>query len=72
MTTYLPDLAYAKQELARLHGIRASLARNIASLDSDQVSQKSADTWRKIYTERLQQNVYPAIKECEAYIKSHS
>ena len=70
--TYITGPAHARKELARLHGIRASLARNIASLDSDQVSQKSADTWRKIYTERLQQNVYPAIKECEAYIKYHS
>ena len=70
--TYLPNLAYAKQKLARLHGIRAFLARQIAALDTDQISKKSADTWRKIYAERLHQNVYPAIKECEDYIRSHS
>lgn len=72
MNTYLPDLAYAKQELARLHGIRASLARSIVACKTDYVSQKSADTWVKIYTQRLKENVLPAIKECEAYIKSHA
>ena len=71
MTIYLPDVHYAKQELARLHGIRAFLARQIASLDdNDQISEKSANTWRSIYRERLAQNVLPAIKECEQYIKS--
>ena len=30
--TYLPDVAYAKQELARLHAIRANLANNIIEL----------------------------------------
>ena len=72
MSIYFPDLAYAKQELARLHGIRASLARNIVACKTDYISQKSADTWVKIYTQRLKENVLPAIKECEAYIKSHA
>jgi len=72
MNTYLPDLAYAKQELARLHGIRASLARSIVACKTDYVSQKSADAWVKIYQARLKENVLPAIKECEAYIKSHA
>ena len=72
MTIYLPDLAYAKQELARLHGIRASLARSIVACKTDYVSEKSAATWVSMYQERLKENVLPAIKECEQYIKSHS
>lgn len=72
MNIYLPDLAYAKQELARLHGIRAFIARQIAALDDDAISQKSADAWRKIYQSRLKENVLPAIKQCEQYIKSQA
>ena len=72
MNTYLPDVAYAKQELARLHGIRASLARSIVACKTDYVSQKSAEAWVKIYTQRLKENVLPAIKECEAYIGEHA
>ena len=72
MTIYLPDVHYAKQELARLHGIRAFLARNIAALEDAGISAKSAAAWRSIYTSRLNENVWPAIKECEAYIRSHA
>ncbi|AGA17872.1 hypothetical protein P60_gp02 [Synechococcus phage P60] len=72
MNIYLPDVAYAKQELARLHGIRASLARNIVACRTDYVSVKSAETWVKIYQARLKENVLPAIKKCESYIRLHS
>ena len=72
MNIYLPDTAYAKQELARLHGIRASLARAIVACKTDYVSQKSSDTWVKIYQARLKENVLPAIKECEAYLAKHA
>ena len=72
MSIYLPDVHYAKQELARLHGIRASIARNIVACKTDYVSEKSAETWVKVYQARLKENVLPAIKECEQFIKSHS
>jgi len=72
MTIYLPDVHYAKQELARLHSIRASIARNIVACKTDYVSHKSAETWVKIYQERLRENVLPAIKECEQYIASQA
>ena len=72
MSMYLPDLAYAKQELARLHGIRASIARQIVACKTDYVSVKSAETWVRIYQARLKETVLPAIKECEQYIASHS
>ena len=72
MSIYLPDVAYAKQELARLHGIRAFLGHQIVSCKTDYVSEKSAETWVKIYQARLKENVLPAIKECEQFIKSCS
>ena len=72
MNIYLPDLAYAKQELARLHGIRASIARQIVACKTDYISEKSAESWVKIYQARLKDNVLPAIKECNDYIAKHS
>lgn len=72
MSIYLPDVHYAKQELARLHSIRAQLARDIVACKTDYVSRKSAETWVKIYQARLKENVLPAIKECEEFIKSHA
>ena len=72
MNIYLPDAHYAKQELARLHAIRASLARDIVACKTDYVSLKSADTWVRIYQGRLKENVLPAIKQCEAYLAKHS
>jgi len=72
MTSYLPDVHYAKQELARLHSIRATLARDIVACKTDYVSHKSAETWVRIYQARLKENVLPAIKECEAYLAKHA
>lgn len=72
MATYLPDVNYAKQELARLHGIRAAIARQIVACKTDYVTLKSSETWVKIYQARLKDNVLPAIKECEDYIKSQA
>ena len=70
--TYLPNVAYAKQELVRLHAIRANLANNIIDLKANCKGQKSAETWVKIYQGRLKEDVLPAIKECEQYIKSRA
>ena len=72
MSIYLPDVHYARQELARLHAIRAQLARDIVACKTDYVSLKSAETWVKIYQARLKENVFPAIKECEAYLAKHA
>ena len=72
MSIYLPDVHYAKQELARLHGIRVFLARQIVACKTDYVTLKSSEAWVSMYQARLKENVLPAIKECEDYIKSHS
>lgn len=72
MNTYLPNLAYAKQELDRLHGIRAFLARQIVACKTDYVSERSAETWVKVYQARLKDNILPAIKDCNDYIAKHS
>ena len=70
MTTYLPNLAYAKKELARLHGIRAYLANRIIECQTVFADHKYSAVWVKEYKARLRDNVWPAIKECEAYIAS--
>jgi len=72
MSIYLPDIQHAKQELARLHAIRACIARNIVACKTEYASHKSAEVWVKIYTQRLKENVLPAIKECEQYIASQA
>ena len=72
MATYLPDVHHAKEELARLHSIRAYLANQIIACKTDYVTLKSAEAWVKMYQARLRDNVLPAIKECEDYIKSHT
>lgn len=72
MATYLPDVAYAKQELTRLHSIRAKLANDIIELKTTHQGWKSADTWIHLYQSRLKENVLPAIKECEDFLHSQA
>ena len=67
---YLPNVPHAKKELARLHGIRAYLANRIIECETVLAGHKSSATWVKVYKARLRDNVWPAIKECEAYIAS--
>jgi len=72
MNTYLPDTAYAKQELARLHGIRAQLARNIVECKTLYATYPGAKTYISLYQTRLKENVLPAIKECNDYLAKHA
>ena len=70
MNTYLPDVHHAKRELARLRGIEADLQSKVVELlDSNHYT---AGCWRSIYTDRLRNNVRPAIRECVSFIKSHA
>ena len=58
----------ALRELDRLEGIRGKLASLIIELlESDN---PSAQTWITIYTDRLKENVLPAIAETKAYLTS--
>ena len=70
--TYLPNIAYAKKELARLHGIRAYLANRIIECETVFADHKYSAMWVREYKARLRDNVWPAIKECEAYIASEA
>ena len=72
MATYLPNVQVARQELHRMHTIRAWLATQIANLQQVKDYGSLEDTWVKIYKSRLKDNVWPVIRECEAYIESAS
>lgn len=72
MNIYLPDTAYAKQELARLHGIRAQLARNIVECKTLYATYPSAKAYVSLYQARLKESVLPAIKECNNYLAKHA
>ena len=58
----------ALRELDRLTVIRNRLAGSIVELQS--LNNPSSQTWISIYTDRLKENVLPAIKEVKAYINS--
>ena len=58
----------ALRELDRLTEIRNRLAGSIVELQS--LNNPSSQTWISIYTDRLKENVLPAIKEVKAYINS--
>ena len=56
----------ALRELTRLEGIKNRLAGYIVDLKQTE----GADLWVKIYTNRLKENVLPAIAEVKDYINS--
>ena len=58
----------ALRELDRLTEIRNRLAGSIVELQS--LNNPSSKTWISIYTDRLKENVIPAIKEVKAYLNS--
>ena len=58
----------ALRELDRLTEIRNRLAGSIVELQS--LNNPSSQPWISIYTDRLKENVLPAIKEVKAYINS--
>lgn len=68
MNTYLPNIEFAANELTRLEGIRDRLAGLIIELQS--TDHHAADAWISIYTDRLTDNVLPAIKEARDYLKT--
>lgn len=72
MSIYLPDPAFARKELYRLTGIETELRRKIVDLRTNHKDDPKAETWATIYTERLQDNVRPAINECLKYLARHA
>ena len=56
----------ALRELTRLEAIKANLASLIVDLKQNQGS----EVWVREYTNRLTQNVIPAINEVKAYLAS--
>lgn len=70
--TYLLDVHAAREELARLTAIETNLRKQIIDLRTNDKGSQSAETWATIYTERLQQNVRPAINECLKYLAQHA
>ena len=59
----------ALRELTRLEGIRDRIAGLIIDLKTNYPA-NYADTWIIIYTNRLKENVLPAIAEVKDYINS--
>ena len=57
----------ALRELDRLEGIRANIAGLIIEILE---SGNSKSPWISIYTDRLKENILPAIAEVKAYINS--
>ena len=70
--TYLPDVQTARAELARLTAIETNLRKQVIYLRTNLRGNNSAETWARIYTDRLQQNVRPAINECLKYLAKHA
>lgn len=70
--TYLPDVPTARAELDRLTNIETNLRQNIIDLRTNHKGDDTAETWARIYLERLQQNVRPAINECLKYLAQHA
>ena len=69
---YLPDVHTAREELARLTAIETNLRQNIVDLRTNYKGNGSAETWARIYTDRLRENVRPAINECLKYLAKHA
>ena len=60
----------AFRELERLEGIKNRLAGLIIELQS--TNHKDADVWIRLYTQRLNENVRPAIREVHSYLRDAS
>ena len=72
MNIYLPDVHHARKELNRLTDIETTLRRNIVDLRTNYKGNNDAETWARIYTDRLRTNVRPAINECLKYLAKHA
>ena len=66
MNIHLSDRDHARREMERLKTIEWDLMNKIISL-SDKKDYDSS-TWSSIYSERLRENVRPAIRECVKYL----
>ena len=66
--TWTPE--NAAKELQRLEGIRDRLAGLIVDLKS--MNTPTAETWISIYTQRLHDNVMPAISETRDYLHQNA
>ena len=69
---YLPDVHHAREELTRLTAIETNLRKQIVDLRTNFKGNSSAETWARIYTDRLRDNVRPAINECLKYLAKHA
>lgn len=69
---YLPDVHHAREELARLTAIETNLRKQIIDLRTNHKGTKSAETWARIYTDRLRENVRPSINTCLKYLAKHA
>ena len=70
--TYLPDVPTARAELYRLTNIETNLRKQIIDLRTNYKGNSDAQVWERIYLNRLQQNVRPAIGECLKYLAQHA
>ncbi len=70
--TYLPNVHVAREELARLTAIETNLRKQIIDLRTNYKANTSAETWARIYLDRLQQNVRPGINDCLKYLAKHA
>ena len=68
MNIYLPDRQSARRELKRLKTIEWDLMQKMIALKD--LKDYDSSTWCSIYTERLNHNVRPAIKECLDYLNN--
>ena len=68
MAIYLPDCQFARRELKRLKTIEWDLMQKMIELK--ELKDYDSSTWCSIYTDRLKNNVRPAIKECLDYLNN--
>ena len=71
MTVYLPNVAHARKELARLTEVETDLRRKVIAL-RDRRNPEANETWAREFTYRLRHNVRPAIAECLKYLAKHA
>ena len=66
MQVYISDRIQARKELDRLKTIEWDLMQKMIKLMD--MKDYDSSTWRSIYTDRLKNNVRPAIREIQQYL----
>ena len=66
MQVYISDRSQARRELDRLKTIEWDLMQKMLKLKD--MKDYDSSTWCSIYTERLRDNVRPAIREIQQYL----